>query len=396
MDWNQSTNPGAGPQAHDFWAFPGSLPERPGGGTDHVNLDAPFPFRFGPGADGVAPGPQGPHDPRGRRDSCCGDECSSDEESQTPAASPGPDAKTPPAPEAEPSGEKEGFLDPAEHEKAADKPGEKPAGGAHGCRHGRRHHRHGPRGPHGPHGPHGHEHFGPPGGPFGGPFFGGPFGGGPFGGPFHGPPPFAGRGRGGRWFGRRGGGGFGFGPHQMHEAKQAFAAAAMAAHQHVGRYMQSLSQNLNGASPDAAANVDGGDDDDGSNDLEYFTPPVDIFETANSSWVVHVAVPGAKKEDMGIHWQAERGVLAISGVVYRPGDEALQRGLVSSERKTGLFKREVRLPPPSSSPSSSSAPTGKAEVDAKAISARLEDGVLSITVPRVEKEWTDVLKVDIL
>ncbi|KLU84162.1 hypothetical protein MAPG_03207 [Magnaporthiopsis poae ATCC 64411] len=393
MDWNQSTNPAAGPQPHDFWGFPGSFPERPGRGTDHVNLDAPFPFRFGPGVNGPPFGPQGAYDATGRRESCRGDECSSDEESQTPAASPGPDVKMAATPEAEHSGEKSGLHESAEPEKAADEkpPGEKPAGGAHGCRHGRRHHRHGPRGPHSHHG---HEHFGHHGGPpFGGPpFFAGPFGGHFPGGPFHGPPPFAGRGRGGRGFGRRGGPfGFGFGPH---EAKQAFAAAAMAAHQKAGRYIQSLGLGLNNA---AAANADSGDDDDGSNDLEYFTPPVDVFETA-SSWVVHVAVPGAKKEDMGIHWQAERSVLAISGVVYRPGDEALQQGLVSSERKTGLFKREVRLPP-SPSPSSSSpsaAATGKMDVDAKGIVARLEDGVLSITVPRVEKEWTDVLKVDIL
>lgn len=178
----------------------------------------------------------------------------------------------------------------------------------------------------------------------------------------------------------------------------------MAAHQHVGRYIQSLSGAPRGDGPsdaNAAAtgeddtgarnNMDGGDG--GNDDLEYFTPPVDIFETEtgpSGSWVVHVAIPGAKKEDIGIHWQAEQGVLAISGVVYRPGDEAFQRGLVSSERKTGLFKREVRLPPPSS------APTNKEDVDAKGITARLEDGVLSISVPRVEKEWTEVHKVDII
>ncbi|KAL8295338.1 hypothetical protein RB597_008636 [Gaeumannomyces tritici] len=436
MEWNQQTNPAAGPQAHDFWAFPGSLPGRPGGGTDHIDLHGPFPFRFGPGVDGVAFGPHGPWDPRGRRGSFSRDECSSDEESQASGATPGLDAKVPPVSGGEgganmegvvDSGEKEGSpdaaSDAAEPEKAGDKQGEKPAGGARGCRHGR-HGRHGPRGPHGHHGPpgphgpphHGHPgpggpHGGPRGGPFGGPF-GGLFGG-HFGGPFHGPP-FGGRGRGGRGCGRRGG--FGFGSHEMHTAfgrgaepqqafQQALAAAAMAAHQHVGRYIQSLSGAPRGDGPSAAMgendtgapdNTDGDDSNNnngGGDDLEYFTPPVDIFETEagpSGSWVVHVAVPGAKKEDVGIHWQAERGVLAISGVVYRPGDEAFQRGLVSSERKMGLFKREVRLPPPSS------APTGKEDVDTKGITARLEDGVLSITVPRVEKEWTEVHKVDII
>jgi len=34
-------------------------------------------------------------------------------------------------------------------------------------------------------------------------------------------------------------------------------------------------------------------------------------------------------------------------------------------------------------------------VDGDAISAKLEDGVLIVTVPKVEKEWTEVKRVDI-
>jgi len=125
-------------------------------------------------------------------------------------------------------------------------------------------------------------------------------------------------------------------------------------------------------------------------DVESFTPPVDTFHSARG-WVVHVAVPGAKKEDVGVHWDAEKSLLAVSGVVYRPGDEAFLSGLVGGERKVGLFRREIKLPPPGAEQAVSS----KDEVDADGITARMEDGILIVEVPVVEREWTEVRKVDI-
>lgn len=143
--------------------------------------------------------------------------------------------------------------------------------------------------------------------------------------------------------------------------------------------------------------------EDNNDDVDTFAPPVDIFEVRGSgdpntatasAWVVHVAVPGVKKEDVGVSWEAERGVLNISGVVYRPGDEEFQRGLVSSERRVGLFTRDVKLPPQNRR---EGAGTGtKEEIDGDGITARLEDGVLVVTVPSHEREWTEVRKVDIM
>lgn len=134
----------------------------------------------------------------------------------------------------------------------------------------------------------------------------------------------------------------------------------------------------------AAENEESNDSSD--EDVESFAPPVDIFETA-TSWVLHVAVPGAKKEDVGVNWDADKSVLGVSGVVYRPGDEAFLQGLVSGERRVGLFARDVRLPPEGSET--------KDEVESEGIAAKMEDGVLVVTVPKVEKEWTEVRKVDI-
>lgn len=132
------------------------------------------------------------------------------------------------------------------------------------------------------------------------------------------------------------------------------------------------------------------DDSDGL-DSGTFVPPVDIFNTANN-WTLHVAVPGAKKEDVNVHWDADRSTLVISGLVYRPGDEGFLNTLISAERRVGLFERTVQLPPLGVSREEDGE---KEEVDADHITARMEDGILVVVVPKVEKEWTEVKKVDI-
>ena len=123
-----------------------------------------------------------------------------------------------------------------------------------------------------------------------------------------------------------------------------------------------------------------------ADDENTFVPPIDIFST-ETSYVLHIALPGAKKEDVGINWDADKGVLSLAGVVYRQGDEDFLKTLSKSERKVGVFERTVQLPP--------GAEEKEEEVDGDAITAKLEDGVLVVTVPKVEKEWTEVKRVDI-
>lgn len=139
-----------------------------------------------------------------------------------------------------------------------------------------------------------------------------------------------------------------------------------------------------------SANASNNNDDD-SNDAfgggeETFTPPVDIFDTRNS-WTLHLAVPGAKKQDIGVNWDNDRSTLAITGVVYRPGNEEFQNSMLSGERKVGLFERKIRMPPVGGD--------DRDEVDGNRITAKLEDGVLVVVVPKAEKEWTEIKKVDV-
>lgn len=124
-----------------------------------------------------------------------------------------------------------------------------------------------------------------------------------------------------------------------------------------------------------------GSDSDNSKD---FHPPVDVFNS-ESSFHVHVSLPGAKKEDVGVNYDADKSELSIAGVIHRPGDEEFLKTLDMGERKVGVFDRKVRL----------GTERHPAEVDADAITAKLEDGVLRVEIPKVEKDYVEVKKVDI-
>lgn len=312
------------------------------------------------------------------------------------------------------SGEKDGSPDTMMQDDAADPPEEvpnpdEPSRPRHSGRHGRRggrggFGREGFGGPGGHHhrrgGPRGAHHHGPP--PFGG--FGS-FGGGehrrrsrgPHG-PHHGPPPpppfFE------AFFGpQRGPHGGPHGPHAHHHrgpppppGAGAFdfrgLMAALASHpaaQHVREYIERMQQGNTTNNNDNRAMTPGSSDDEDGMDTS-FSPPLDLFELPDR-WVLHLAVPGAKKEDVGVNWDGDRSTLGVSGVVYRPGDEQFLQGLVSGERSVGLFSREVRLPPTEKET--------KEEVNADGIEAKMEEGVLVITVPKVEKDWTEVKRVEI-
>lgn len=116
-----------------------------------------------------------------------------------------------------------------------------------------------------------------------------------------------------------------------------------------------------------------------------FSPLIDTFNTP-SAYVLHIALPGAKKEDIGVKWDLDTSTLSIAGVVHRPGDEAFLQMLTTGERSVGMFERKVVLPP---------AGGEREEVDGPAIYASMEDGILIVTVPKLENEWTEIHKNEI-
>ena len=111
-----------------------------------------------------------------------------------------------------------------------------------------------------------------------------------------------------------------------------------------------------------------------------FEPHADIFDTP-TTYLVHLSLAGAKKSDLGVDWDGENSVLRVAGVVHRPGvDEATLKALAVDGRKNevGVFEKKVHL----------GSKRQPARIDVAAISAKMTDGVLVITVPKVERETT--------
>ena len=123
---------------------------------------------------------------------------------------------------------------------------------------------------------------------------------------------------------------------------------------------------------------------DAPSNSKDFAPDADVFDTEDA-YIVHVSLPGAKKEDVGVNWNADKSELSVAGVIYRPGDEDFLKTLALDERKVGVFERKVRL-------GSRATP---AQVDADVISAKMEDGILVVTIPKLDRDFVEVKKVDI-
>ena len=115
-----------------------------------------------------------------------------------------------------------------------------------------------------------------------------------------------------------------------------------------------------------------------SNNEVDFEPRADVFDTAEQ-YVIHLSLPGAKKDDLGVDWDGENSVLRIAGVVHRPGaDEELLKHLSVDGRKreVGLFEKSIKL----------GTKRDPAAIDVAGINAKMSDGVLVVKVPKVEVE----------
>ncbi|KAJ5618113.1 hypothetical protein N7537_003227 [Penicillium hordei] len=117
---------------------------------------------------------------------------------------------------------------------------------------------------------------------------------------------------------------------------------------------------------------------------EKYKPEVDVFDTPET-FVIHVPLPGAKKEDVELNWDPKAVEIIITGVINRPGSENLVKAIALDERKVGPFRRNVRLGSRANPP----------KVDGDSISAKLEDGVLVIEVPKTEPDDIEVKKVEV-
>lgn len=110
----------------------------------------------------------------------------------------------------------------------------------------------------------------------------------------------------------------------------------------------------------------GGMQADDTNGLSFWNPAVDIAEQENE-YVVNVELPGMNKDDVKI--TLESNVLTIRGE-KKQEKESKQGNYHRAERAYGSFQRSFTLP---------------TTVKSDRIDATYKDGILTITLPKVEE-----------
>ncbi len=99
---------------------------------------------------------------------------------------------------------------------------------------------------------------------------------------------------------------------------------------------------------------------------QSFVPPLDLSESPDA-YVIEVVVPGMKTEDMKLTF--ENGVLTIAGEVKRE-EEKQDHSYHRVERRYGSFSRSITFP---------------TTVKGDGIVAKLEQGILHLTLPKAEE-----------
>ena len=106
--------------------------------------------------------------------------------------------------------------------------------------------------------------------------------------------------------------------------------------------------------------------DTAANQEHEWTPAVDIHEE-DSCYMLTADIPGVNRKDVEI--SLEDGVLTVKGE-RKSEAEVTEEGYRRRERIQGTFVRQFNLPD---------------TIDTANISAKAEDGVLTIAIPKQEK-----------
>ncbi len=105
-------------------------------------------------------------------------------------------------------------------------------------------------------------------------------------------------------------------------------------------------------------------------------PEVDVYEEKGNI-VVETSLPGIKPDEIDV--SLEDKTLRIKGEKKETKEEK-KRNYFRKEVKKGAFERVITLP---------------VEVKAKEAKAEMKDGILKITLPKVEKEKAKAIKVKV-
>ncbi len=109
----------------------------------------------------------------------------------------------------------------------------------------------------------------------------------------------------------------------------------------------------------------------------FFSPKIDISE-ADNQFVITAEIPGVKKEDIHVH--LERGTLTIEAETKNEKKEEKDGKIIRQERSYGKYSRNFAV--------------GE-NIQESDINASYENGVLTLTVPKIEPASPNRRKIDI-
>jgi HSP20 family protein len=115
---------------------------------------------------------------------------------------------------------------------------------------------------------------------------------------------------------------------------------------------------------------------EGEGEVERWNIPLDVVEEENNI-IVHATLPGMKPEDIEV--TLEENVLTIKGKTETE-EEHKEGNYLMRERRTGAFHRMLRLPD---------------TVDTEKAETLYENGVLTVTFPKVEAKKAKHLTVGV-
>ena len=96
-------------------------------------------------------------------------------------------------------------------------------------------------------------------------------------------------------------------------------------------------------------------------------PAIDVSENENE-YRIKAEIPGIRKEDLNV--SVQDGILSISAESKSEDEEKVDGRVIRRERRFGKFARSMRL---------------AKDVDTAAVKAEYKDGVLELTLPKVEE-----------
>lgn len=113
-------------------------------------------------------------------------------------------------------------------------------------------------------------------------------------------------------------------------------------------------------------------------------PAVDLYEKKDF-YEVAVSVPGVHSDTIKVDYESTKHLLTVSGQVgeltsKEPSEEAEQKNVKWRERWQGRFTRAIPLPH---------------GIQEDAVSARLNNGVLTVILPKIDKSKKRSRRIDV-